>query len=305
MKLIAVLGQTATGKSNYAEKMAKELIATGKSVILVNCDSRQIYKELDLGAGKEPGEWRQYSLLNSPAYFVNDVPNFLIDFVDLNRYYNLADYIDDWINLFKNPGIEKVDYVLLVGGTGLWAKAIIDELNLPRVKEARKEKFDNYKLALDNLDLKTLQEMLDETTSNSLSNSEVNNKRRLVNLIVKTHAISNHWFNSDQIRYPQFSSKETIWLKVEDEQLKENIKHRAVKRIEQGMLDEIKSLYLKYGRQRLMDLGLEYGLGVKMIENGWNIEEYISVLEIATWQYARRQRIWLAKQMTSLDCIAK
>lgn len=294
--LISILGQTATGKSTLATQLAKYLINQGKTAILVNCDSRQIYKGLDLGAGKEMGFWAIDSQTGLESYISQGVANYLIDFVELKQYYNLSNYIEAWIGLFQNPAIASLDYVILVGGTGLWAKAVIEELDLPQIEPKYSTSFDTLKAELDKLPLLDLQDKLAPLTKQSLSHSEINNPRRLVNYLAKQEAEQKNWYQLTNYQYPIFESKHTFWLQIDENTLKENIQKRITSRIDSGMLEEIKSVYRQYGGKRLTDLGLEYGLGVKMIEQNWTNQKYREVLASQTWQYARRQRIWLQKQ---------
>ena len=295
--LISILGQTATGKSTLATQLAKYLINRGKTAILVNCDSRQIYKGLDLGAGKEAGFWATDSQTGLEAYISQGVANYLIDFVELEWYYNLSNYIEAWVDLFQNPAITALDYVILVGGTGLWAKAVIEELDLPQIKPENRQSFDALKAELDKLPLLDLQDKLTPSTAESLSRSEINNPRRLVNYLAKQQAEQKNWYQTTNYQYPVFESKQTFWLQIDETTLRENIQKRITSRIDSGMLEEIKSVYRQYGGKRLSDLGLEYGLGVKMIEQNWTNQKYTEELASQTWQYARRQRIWLQKQV--------
>ena len=294
--LISILGQTATGKSTLATQLAKYLINQGKTAILVNCDSRQIYKGLDLGAGKEMGFWAIDSQTGLESYISQGVANYLIDFVELKQYYNLSNYIEAWIDLFQNPAIASLDYVILVGGTGLWAKAVIEELDLPQIEPKYSTSFDTLKAELDKLPLLDLQDKLAPSTAESLSRSEINNPRRLVNYLAKQQAEEKHWYQLTNCQYPVFNSKQAFWLQIDQTTLRENIQKRITSRIDSGMLVEIKSVYSQYGGKRLTDLGLEYGLGVKMIEQNWTNQKYADELASQTWQYARRQRIWLQKQ---------
>ena len=295
--LISILGQTATGKSTLATQLANHLINQGKTAILVNCDSRQIYKGLDLGAGKEMGFWAIDSQTGLESYISQGVANYLIDFVELKQYYNLSNYIEAWIGLFQNPAIASLDYVILVGGTGLWAKAVIEELDLPQIEPKYSTSFDTLKAELDKLPLLDLQDKLAPSTAESLSRSEINNPRRLVNYLAKQQAEEKHWYQLTNYQYPVFKSKQTFWLQIDQTTLRENIQKRITSRIDSGMLEEIKSVYRQYGGKRLTDLGLEYGLGVKMIEQDWTNQKYADELASQTWQYARRQRIWLQKQV--------
>ncbi|MBC7406439.1 MAG: hypothetical protein H7230_03145 [Candidatus Parcubacteria bacterium] len=301
--LISILGQTATGKSTLATQLANHLINQGKTAILVNCDSRQIYKGLDLGAGKEMGFWAIDSQTGLKAYISQGVANYLIDFIELERYYNLSNYIAAWIGLFQNPAITALDYVILVGGTGLWAKAVIEELDLPQIKPEYSTSFDTLKAELDKLPLLDLQDKLAPSTAESLSRSEINNPRRLVNYLAKQQSEQQNWYQPNNYQYPVFESKHTFWLQIDEKTLRENIQKRITSRIDSGMLVEIKCVYSQYGGKRLIDLGLEYGLGVKMIEQNWTNQKYADELASQTWQYARRQRIWLQKQVNIIPII--
>lgn len=150
MNLLVLLGQTSSGKSQMAVDLALKLNKTNQIVWIVNCDSRQVYKGLNLGTGKVEGGWQ------NDIYFYKEVPHYLIDYVDPQATYSLNQYLQDFKNLFLK---DKPGWVILTGGTGLFAKAIIEQFEDYQVELSQNDKikYEQQKTILNHLSLSDLQ----------------------------------------------------------------------------------------------------------------------------------------------------
>jgi tRNA dimethylallyltransferase len=279
MHLITILGQTSSGKSELAVKVAQKF---GNSCI-VNCDSRQVYKGLNIGTGKVEGQWKD------DIFVYKDVDHFLIDYTNPEQEFSLIKYIDDFfelINRIKN----KYQTIILTGGTGLYAKAIIEEINYGKIKPEFVEVFEDLKKKLQLQNLKELQSQLDQTGFN---NSDWNNKVRLVSQLIRKEAKKNNWF--EPTKYYKFESKNNFVIEIDQMELKTKIKNRLLDRLNQGIIEETQA-FLDLGWDRINQLGLEYRLSWFYLHGFINKEELQHKLIQENLQYAKRQLTWLKKQ---------
>src|SRR3989344_2840667 len=133
-KVLVILGPTASGKSELAVKIAKQF--NGE---IISADSRQVYCGMDIGTAKPKlatSNKRQGTRTISPATYrmsLKGIPHYLIDIKNPNEPYTVADYKRDAIRAIKKI-LQKGKLPILVGGTGLYIKAVIDNLEIPRIK---------------------------------------------------------------------------------------------------------------------------------------------------------------------------
>ena len=148
MNLVTILGQTSSGKSQLAVDLAKTLITSGQKVIILNCDSRQIYKYLDIGTAKIDGKYLPFDVSQESqiktAFFWQGVPHFLIDYVDPGERYTLVQYLQGFVKLCQDLK-DSIDTAILVGGTGLWAKAIIEQYQPGIIKPECENEYQSFK----------------------------------------------------------------------------------------------------------------------------------------------------------------
>ena len=286
MNLITILGQTCSGKTQMSLDLFRHFQKLGKSCWVVNCDSRQIYKGLNYGTAKIEGVWKD------DVYFVeDDIPHYLIDYIEPNLQYNLSNYLNDFCDLLKE---KQPDYVILVGGTGLYAKAINEEMDLGLVKKEFQTGYDSYKKELNRLELVELQNLILKNNL-TLNESDFANKIRLISNLLRFKSLKADWL--DQIKYPKFEQKYYCAIQIPDQQqLQKNIKERIKLRINQGLLKETKELILTLGKDRVDELGLEYRLTRKFLDNQITELEWVEQLGNENWQYAKRQMTWLRRE---------
>jgi tRNA dimethylallyltransferase len=280
MKLITILGPTSSGKSDLSIQLAHHLQKLGLKVAILGCDSRQVYKGLNLLSGKVVGNWLPSKLLKNTNSFQSEgIEHFLIDFVELEVVYNLHSYIQDYIKI-SNSLTNEVDYILLVGGTGLFARAVTEEYQLSSISE---EEFKYLNIA-------ELQSKLIQTDFN---HSDWNNRIRLINRLKLNNV------NNNITTYPVFDHSLKVILKPVEINLEDKVRARIVLRIEQGMIEELSILVIKYGKERIQSLGLECKYGVQYLDGLLTKEEFISTLTTKTMQYIKRQNTWNSKEPNS------
>ncbi len=297
MNLITILGQTCSGKTQMSLDLYRHFQSLGKSCWILNCDSRQVYTKLNYGTAKVEGIWKD------DVYVVDgNIPHFLIDFVDPKHQYNLSSFLRNFCDLFNNSDTSHhpltkgilPDYVILVGGTGLYAKAINEEMNLGLVKNEFENEYVDFKNNLINLNLQQLQKMV-LNKNLQLNESDFNNKIRLVSNLLRFESKLNNWL--DKLIYPKFERKYYCAIEILDQiELQKKIKNRIKLRVNQGLITETKDLILELGSKRIDELGLEYRLTKKFLGGEITNEQWIEQLGNENWQYAKRQMTWLRKE---------
>ena len=301
MHLVTILGATCSGKSQLAIDYAKTFTNQGKVAWIVSCDSRQVYKDFNLASAKIPGAWKQYENTTLKAFYYQDVPHFLVDFVDLNIRYSLVEYIQDFVALIKLSQnlIKPPDVLILCGGTGLYARAINQKYDLGLIKPEFEPEYNELKAKLQKQNLDDLlalvyQDYNSKAEYEKLNNSEKHNPPRIVNLLLKSRAKQDNWHY--RIDFPAFESNSIFGIRVDQRELALKIQIRIEQRITNGMLQEIQSLITKYGHERIAELGLEGSIGVNYWQNKLTLQQFQTQLLLETIQYAKRQQTWLNKE---------
>jgi tRNA dimethylallyltransferase len=285
MQLITLLGQTSSGKSDMAIELAKKLIVKNHRVCITGCDSRQVYKGLDIGTGKIEGGWVD------GVFVFQGISHFMIDFVDPRIDYNLQNYIWDFYTTINKAEVQ-YDFAILVGGTGLYAKAIVEKLELGDVKGEFRIQYINLKKELQALTKVDLQQKVIELKI-QINNSDYYNPVRLVSRLLKAEAQKQNWLGDS--KFYEFSKQYLFAIAIDQNILKDKIKTRLYSRFNQGLLDEIKKFeYL--GEDKFMALGLEYRQGWMYLKGKITQEELQENLLTQNLQYAKRQLTWLKKQ---------
>ena len=267
-ELLIILGATATGKTRLAVKIANKL--NGE---IISADSRQIYKNLNIGTGKDYEE-----------YFIDKkyINYHLIDILDVNKNYSVYEFQKDFKIAYNKINLEN-KLPILCGGTGLYIESIL--LDYPLLNSAPNLKLRN------NLELKSIDELLiiaGEKFINNSNHSELNNKRRIIRFIEKLKASKNKINQIIRIKTPLI-----IGVEYSRDRIREKISKRLKMRIKEGLIDEVKALTnngITYSR--LESIGLEYKFVSLYLKNQLNKEELKEKLTIAIQQFAKRQLSW-------------
>jgi tRNA dimethylallyltransferase len=288
--LIALGGQTSSGKSEMAIGLAKEL----QDCWIINCDSRQIYKYLNLGTGKVPGNWDMIQSGNQliHTYLYEGIPHFFIDTIDPQIQYSLAQFLSDFRDFCLSHTLPK--YLILCGGTGLYIKAILEKYILDEIKPEFKDEYEKEKTSIEVLPLTDLQQIYSTfNTENTPNTSDFQNSRRLKNKILTQISKLHNW--AEPIHLPEFAKSYNFAIQSDQIELSTKIKNRIVTRIDQGMIREVESLEF-LGTDRLLSLGLEYRLTRLYLMGQMTYVEYIQKLSSDSINYAQKQLTWLKKQ---------
>lgn len=301
MKLITILGPTCSGKSEIAVAVAQDLIEQKQTVWIVGCDSKQVYKYLNIGSAKVDGKWRKLDGKNTFVY--NKIPHFLIDYVNPfeNQTYSLDNYLKDFSKLFVN---QEPDYVILVGGTGFYAKNIYAKDDFSTTKTEFITTQNEYKQELGKYTLDQLQKqyLAIEPKQNGyrqLNQSDFANKIRIISFLVQFKGINENWFTF--INLPKFEYEYIFQIKTEKQILNEAISKKVLARFDNGFLKEVEEL-LQAGMSEdfLMKVGLDYRLALLYFKGFIDYDGLVKKSIQENQNYAKRQLTWLQKEPTIL-----
>lgn len=267
--LITILGPTASGKTPLAASLASRLHTE-----IISADSRQVYREMDLGTGKDLED-----------YIVDDhvVPYHLIDIADPGYKYNVFEYQRDFLKAYKD--IRQRGMVpIMCGGTGMYLESVLKGYRLLPVPENPE-----LRAQLSNKSLEELTALL--STYKSLHNTtDVDTAKRAIRAI----EIEEFYQHTpvDERSFPTLKSL-IIGVDIDRELRREKITRRLKQRLEQGMVDEVRHL-LDNGLKPddLIYYGLEYKYLTLYVTGQLTYEEMFNQLEIAIHQFAKRQMTW-------------
>ena len=268
--MITILGPTASGKTPIAAALATRI---GGEII--SADSRQVYRRMDIGTGKDLGDY-------------GDVPYHLIDICEPGTKYNLFQYQQDFFDAYNNI-IGRKAVPILCGGTGLYIEAVLKGYKLSPVPQ-------NQELR-DRLEGKSLQELTQMLVSLKERNgSNMHNKTDVDSAQRAIRAIEIETYNAEhpvpRRELPPVPSL-IIGVDIDRELRRQKITRRLKARLEEGMVDEVKAL-LDSGipADDLIYYGLEYKYVTEYIIGRMTYDEMFSRLEIAIHQFAKRQMTW-------------
>ena len=272
--MITILGPTASGKTDLAAHLA---VRTGAEII--SADSRQVYRDMDIGTGKDLGDYTEEG---------RSVPYHLIDICEPGTKYNLFRYQQDFLNCYediRNRGVPPI----LCGGTGLYIEAVLKGYSLspvPQNPELRR--------SLENKSLGELTQILtglkERNHSVMHNRTDVDSCQRAIRAIeIETHNLS---ALTEDRHCPPIDSF-IIGVDIDRDERRQKITERLKVRLEAGMVEEIDRL-LKRGipAEDLIYYGLEYRFVTEYLVGRLSYEEMFGQLETAIHQFAKRQMTW-------------
>ncbi len=270
---LVVLGPTAVGKTALAVKLAEHFHSE-----ILSADSRQVYKGLNIGSGKDLNEYT--------------VPYHLIDITDLSHEYSVYDYQSDFHTAF-NEITQRSILPIIAGGTGMYLDAIIRGYNLIKVptNEGLRENLLGKSMEELAKILINLKAKVGKTVHND---TDLTEHHRLLRAIeIETFEQSGQAIEKQNIKNKAEMKPLIIGTTFPRDILRANIKKRLLSRIEEGMIEEVASLHKDYSWERLERLGLEYRFISELLQGKiGNKQEMIDKLYIAIGQFAKRQETW-------------
>lgn len=281
-KLVVLLGSTASGKTNWSLRLAKEF--NGE---IISADSRQVYKKMDIGTAKVKGEWRYNGLRKT--YFVDDVPHHLIDFLNPGKIFTVAEFRDKALKYTK-LAYRAGRVPMIVGGTGLYISAVVDNFVIPRVapnKQLRKSLAEK-----NNQELLVLLEKLDPEAAGQV---DKHNKRRIIRALEVCILTGDRFSEKKKKGHSLFDVLE-IGIDTPREVLHQRINDRVDIMMEEGLLGEVKSLLKqKYSWELPSMNGIGYRQLRGYFEGILSLERAVDLLKRDSRRYARRQLTWFRR----------
>lgn len=267
--LIAILGPTASGKTPFAAALAAEL-----NTEIISADSRQIYRGMDLGTGKDLADYTVQG---------RAIPYHLIDIADPGYKYNVFEYQRDFLSAYETIK-QKGRLPVLCGGTGMYLEAVLKGYRLLPVPENPE-----LRARLEGKSLAELTEILKQykTLHNS---TDVDTAKRAIRAI----EIEEYYLQTDvaEREFPKLNSL-IIGVDIDRELRREKISRRLRQRLDEGMVDEVRRLLAEGIKpDDLIYYGLEYKYLTLYAIGEMSYDEMFAGLETAIHQFAKRQMTW-------------
>lgn len=274
--VVAVVGATATGKSDLALDLAQRLTADGPGAEVVNADAMQLYRGMDIGTAKLPAADRR------------DVPHHLLDVLDVTEEASVAVYQRDSRSVIAQIQAEG-RIPILVGGSGLYLRAALDRLEIPPTDPAVRASYDEL---LEQIGVERLYALLRQRDPAAAAAIEPRNGRRIVRAL-EVIELTGRPFSATMPRREYVSPAVQIGLRTERERLDARVDARVVRMWEDGLVDEVRSLVpqgLRDGFTASRAIG--YQQAIAQLDGEMSADEAIAATQQATRRFVRRQESW-------------
>ena len=272
--LISIIGSTGIGKTKLAIEMAKHF-----GTEIISCDSRQFFKEMKIGTATPTDE----ELAQAKHHFIGHL--------SVQDYYSIGQYEEDALEKIEEI-FEKNDFVVLVGGSMMYEKAVVEGLNdLPEANAENQEKLQKI---LDEEGLEKLQEILKNLDEEYYNVVHKENPRRLLRAIDVIWQTGRKY--SEIIAEPKHKRDFKvirIGITAPREIMYERINLRVDKMLEKGLIDEVKSLTKYQNLVPLQTVG--YTEIFKYLEGTWDLDFAVEEIKKNSRRYAKRQETWNRK----------
>jgi len=262
-KIIVIVGPTGVGKTKLSIELAKRYDAE-----IINSDSIQIYKDLNIGSAKATIEERE------------GIPHHLLDFKSIEEEYSVYDYQKDCRNKIEEIR-KKGKNIIIVGGTGLYIKAALFDYKFTEEKKSS----NNY----DGYTNDELYEILLKKEPNTLIHK--NNRQRVIRAIEKENIDDSN--NCNELLYDVIF----IGLTTDRKNLYDIINKRVDKMIDNGLIAETEDLYNKYPNSKALNTAIGYKELIGYLNNNNTLDEAIDLIKKNSRRYAKRQYTWFNNQM--------
>ncbi len=264
-KIIVIVGPTGVGKTKLSIALAKKLNGA-----IINADSRQIYKELNIGTAKITETAKE------------NIPHYLFDLKSVTEDYSVFEYQQAGRQVIKQIFKQKKTPII-VGGTGLYIKALLYDYQFKTKKSDIN--FDDY-------NNEKLYKMVKEI--NPASNIHLHNRRRLINFLRRNNKLKNDYQGNQKLLYPVIF----IGLTLPRDILYQEINARVDKMIKDGLIEEAKALYNQNINSKVVLNTIGYQELYQYFTGRITKEEAIALIKQNSRRYAKRQYTWFNNQMT-------
>ncbi len=269
-KMITILGPTASGKTDVAVNLARQI---GGEII--SADSRQVYRKMDIGTGKDLADY-------------GDIPYHLIDICDAGTKYNLFQYQEDFHKAYEDIS-RRGAWPILCGGTGLYLESVLKGYSLSPVPQNETLRAELAGKSLE--ELTNMLVALKEKTGSTMHNqTDVDTAQRAIRAIeIETYNLTNPLPKRER---PAVDSL-IIGIDIDRDERRRKITSRLKSRLDNGMVEEIQGI-LDSGvkAEDLIYYGLEYKYVTEYCIGKLSYDDMFRSLEIAIHQFAKRQMTW-------------
>ena len=271
--LIVILGATATGKTALAVSLADKIQAE-----IVSADSRQVYRGMDIGTGKD---LKEYQISGKT------VKHHLIDVKQPSERYDVFQFQNDFFDIYSNAK-QKCIPIILCGGTGMYIQAALDSQSMVKAPED-----ELLRSELNRMSVEELKAELVRLKPNQHNSTDLLDKERLIRAIEIALAEKS---NTSSIRQSPVEKTVLFGLKTEREKLRSRIKLRLETRLKEGMIEEVEDL-LKNGvsHDQLNYFGLEYRFISNYLKGELSYDEMFVGLLQAIRRFAKKQETWFRR----------
>lgn len=274
-KVIVLVGPTASGKTALSVKLAKKFDGE-----IISADSRQIYRGLDIGTAKPTSQEQQA------------IPHHLIDIRNPNQPYTVAQYKRDCVKVIRQI-LKKDKLPIIVGGTGLYIKAVVDNLTIPRVKADPLLRYE-LEQELQGRGLNFLYNELVKLDPEAAYIVDPHNPRRVIRALEIAMSTKKPFSETRRQGKPLFQ-----FFQIGISQPKEKLRERINKRIDtmtgEGLIDEVKNLIKKYPAGMSAFEAIGYREIINYLNGKSSLEEAVELMKKNTWHFAKRQLTWFRK----------
>ena len=270
--LIVICGPTASGKTRLGVYLASHY--NGE---IISADSRQVYRGMDIGTGKDLNE-----------YFINEkkIPCHLIDIANPQSVYTLFDYQKDFYKVYREIKLRnRVPF--LVGGSGLYIEAVLKNYQIPAIPEN-----EELREKLSGLEKEELKRELEKIDPDLYSRTDLSSKKRIIRALeIACYRRENP--EKDEIRPVEKINPLVICTRWDRERLRKRIDLRLELRLQEGMVDEVRRILGSGISQKRYSLfGMEYGYLARYIEGEVSYTQAVEQLKHSIHQLAKRQETW-------------
>lgn len=277
-KIIVLCGPTASGKTGLSIELAKAIEGE-----IISCDSMQIYKDMTIGTAKVTKEEMQ------------GIPHYLVDFIEPNQRYSVADFKQDAINAIETIlAHQKVP--IIVGGTGLYVNSLVQNIQYPDLEiDTKYRKELEQKIKEEGLE--KLYQQAQKIDGKAMQTISLKDKKRIIRVLEiyhQTGKTKTQLEEESRLIAPPYQYI-TFAIDMNREKLYERINLRVDIMLEQGLVEEVQTLIQNYQEFPTAMQGLGYKEVVSYLKGELTYEAMVEKLKMETRRYAKRQLTWFRK----------